>query len=481
MAVRARPARRPARLRRWAAWSWGSRSWRATTGCCSACPSRSRSCASCVRRPRGSAHRLAAGDRCALLGFVRRRGALAAAPARRLRVDLAVRRERSHPLDHRVPRSSTASARDDARVVPGARALGAARVAAGSAGCAFALIALRLAAAALRPRAVRCSSGPGGRRRDSVVRRPGSSMRSPSSRSRRSFGRPRPVRHVPPLGGRARAARLPPRAHRHRRPWFAGSRRRRPAWDAPRATRMFTAMLVAVVLVVSAVGTLADRARLARRTRQSGRAARRPGSRSPPGDVVDEPGRRAPTATTAAGEASSRRRTRCRSSRSACDATASAGWRSSASTSSVALSPVLTGEVRPDWLSDPLVVTAPADRRLATPAPTRQTTPGAALYAVCLSPADASVRPMTRNVRRHAAGRASLVDHRGWLVPAGSRRRGCSARRRDACPSRPPRAAPTTSAWPAPRRRRGPRDRRAVELRHAALVPRSRRSSSGCR
>jgi hypothetical protein len=53
-----------------------------------------------------------------------------------------------------------------------------------------------------------------------------------------------------------------------------------------------------------------------------------------------------------------------------------------------AMAPVLTGEVRPDWLSAPLVVVAPPADGQATTSEEDSDVPVAALYAVCLTPDD---------------------------------------------------------------------------------------------
>jgi hypothetical protein len=56
-----------------------------------------------------------------------------------------------------------------------------------------------------------------------------------------------------------------------------------------------------------------------------------------------------------------------------------------------ALVPVLAGEVRPEWLSAPLVVVAPAEQ--SEPAdPDAADLPAAALFAVCLTPQDERCR-----------------------------------------------------------------------------------------
>ena len=57
-----------------------------------------------------------------------------------------------------------------------------------------------------------------------------------------------------------------------------------------------------------------------------------------------------------------------------------------------ALGPVLSGEVRPTWLSAP-IVTADAQGRPVTGADPASPSPAAALYAVCLEPGDARCTP----------------------------------------------------------------------------------------
>ena len=56
-----------------------------------------------------------------------------------------------------------------------------------------------------------------------------------------------------------------------------------------------------------------------------------------------------------------------------------------------ALGPVLLGDTRPDWLSEPLVVTSPPPSAEGA-AGDEDATPRAALYAVCLSPDDTRCR-----------------------------------------------------------------------------------------
>ena len=103
-ALRTRAAGRPPGVRPRRARGGPGLSCRAMTACCWASPSPSRSWSTLVRRPRRPA---SSAGRPALAVRGRavpdRRRALAAAPARGLRVPLALRGERPHPVDHRVP------------------------------------------------------------------------------------------------------------------------------------------------------------------------------------------------------------------------------------------------------------------------------------------------------------------------------------------------------------------------------------------
>jgi hypothetical protein len=165
--------------------------------------------------------------------------------------------------------------------------------------------------------------------------------------------------------------------------WVAA---RRPSWDGPRATRIFTVMLVAVCLVVASVGTVltvkgwhAERdSRVAVLDTLAAEAR--------PGDVVMSPdpgayhyfggwqGVVTPEDPLPVIEETLRRY--------------GVTWLALERAHMVrALAPVLAGETRPDWLSDPLVVTAPAERP-GDADPDEESMPVAALYAVCLSATD---------------------------------------------------------------------------------------------
>jgi hypothetical protein len=161
---------------------------------------------------------------------------------------------------------------------------------------------------------------------------------------------------------------------------------RRPSWDAPRATRVFSIMLVIVFLIVSAVGTLITiRGWQAQR---EGRVAilEALATHARPGDVVMSPDAGAyryfggwpgivtPEDPLPVIEEALRRY--------------DVRWLVLERAHMVnALGPVLAGKTQPDWLSDPLVATAPP----AHPDAGRDddTTPEAALYAVCLAEDDA--------------------------------------------------------------------------------------------
>lgn len=165
--------------------------------------------------------------------------------------------------------------------------------------------------------------------------------------------------------------------------WVAA---RRSAWDAPRATRVFSIMLVTVSLVVSVVGTvLTVRGwRTERDSRATVLAAL--AERAEADDVVMSPdpgaynyyggwrGIVTPEDPLPVIEEAARRY--------------GVRWLALERAHMVeALAPVLTGKVRPDWLSAPIVVTrAPvddgADGQRAEPGP------ATALFAVCLDPDD---------------------------------------------------------------------------------------------
>ena len=174
---------------------------------------------------------------------------------------------------------------------------------------------------------------------------------------------------------------------------------RRPSWDVPRATRNITAMLVAIVLVMSAGATL-----VTMRSWDAERQSREPvlaalAQLATPGDVLmsadagayeyhggwrgivtpDDP---LPVVEEAA------RRYGVR-------------WLALEAEHIVtSLVPVLTGEVRPAWLSEPVLV-VPADvaadageegaeqaEDAVVTADALADAPRAALYAVCLEPDD---------------------------------------------------------------------------------------------
>lgn len=171
--------------------------------------------------------------------------------------------------------------------------------------------------------------------------------------------------------------------------WVAA---RRPSWDAPRATRVFSVMLVVVCLLVSVVGTVLTVGGW--RAERDSRAVvlETLAERAAPGDVVmsPDPGAYAyyggwrgivtPEDPLAIIEDAARRY--------------GVRWLALERAHMVrALAPILAGEDRPAWLSEPLVVTrspvepdddgaAPDDGR------TPRDEPETALFAVCLSADD---------------------------------------------------------------------------------------------
>jgi len=161
---------------------------------------------------------------------------------------------------------------------------------------------------------------------------------------------------------------------------------RRPSWDAPRATRVFSAMLVAVCLVVSGVSTWLT-VRGWQRERDSRVAVLDTlAAEARPGDVVMSPdpgayryfggwaGVVTPEDPLPVIEETLRRY--------------DVRWLALERAHMVrALGPVLLGEARPDWLSEPLVVTAPPPTT-RDPAADEDKLPWVALYAVCLTPHD---------------------------------------------------------------------------------------------
>ena len=166
--------------------------------------------------------------------------------------------------------------------------------------------------------------------------------------------------------------------------WVAA---RRPAWDAPRATRVFSAMLVAVCVVVSAVSTvLTVRGWHAERESRLAVLAALAVD-ADPGDVVMSPdpgayhfyggwrGVVTPEDPLPVIEETLRRY--------------GVRWLALERAHMVrALGPVLAGETDPTWLSEPILVTTSiADGGGAEVED--EPTPATALYAVCLTPDDA--------------------------------------------------------------------------------------------
>jgi 4-amino-4-deoxy-L-arabinose transferase-like glycosyltransferase len=160
--------------------------------------------------------------------------------------------------------------------------------------------------------------------------------------------------------------------------WVAA---RRPTWDAPRATRIFTVMLVVVCLVVASAGTL-----LTVRSWHAERDSRVAildalAAEARPGDIVMSPdpgayryfggwrGVVTPEDPLPVIEETLRRY--------------DVRWLALERAHMVeALGPVLAGEERPAWLSDPLVVSTPPPSPEA--ADDGDVGPAAALFAVCL-------------------------------------------------------------------------------------------------
>lgn len=160
---------------------------------------------------------------------------------------------------------------------------------------------------------------------------------------------------------------------------------RRPSWDAPRATRNISFIAVGVIATLSVVAsvTTADAWRVERDNRVGVLAALEANAR--PGDIVMSPDAGAyhyhggwsgivtpDDPLTTVEEALRLYDVR---------------WLAlEGNHITTELLPVLTGEVRPSWLSEPIVQSQPLaldeDRIDLVPRP------GAALYAVCLTPAD---------------------------------------------------------------------------------------------
>jgi 4-amino-4-deoxy-L-arabinose transferase-like glycosyltransferase len=169
--------------------------------------------------------------------------------------------------------------------------------------------------------------------------------------------------------------------------WVAA---RRPSWDAPRATRVFSVMVVAVCLVVSGVATA-----LTVRGWHEERDGRVPildalAANAAPDDIVMSPDSGAyqyhggwrgvvtPEDPLPVVEETLRRY--------------GARWLVLEQAHMVrSLSPVLAGETRPDWLSEPLVATPPDPDD--PDADGDDAVPGAALYAVCLTAGDPRCSP----------------------------------------------------------------------------------------
>ncbi len=158
--------------------------------------------------------------------------------------------------------------------------------------------------------------------------------------------------------------------------------RRRPSWDAARATKVFSAMAVTVVVVMGLVST-AMTAHNWQDARDVAVAVAAPLESAPADDrimtpdpggfryLTGHPGIVTPEDPLPVVEDALRRY--------------GVRWLVlEHAFSTLALAPVLNGEVRPDWLSAP-VATVPDPRD-----PTR---PRAALYAVCLAPDDSRCVP----------------------------------------------------------------------------------------
>jgi len=158
--------------------------------------------------------------------------------------------------------------------------------------------------------------------------------------------------------------------------------RRRPSWDPVRATRVFTVMAVSVVVVMGVVSTVMT-ARSWRDYQDVTLAAAEPLANAAPDERVmspdaggfryltGHPGIVTPEDPLPVVEDALRRY--------------GVRWLVlEHDYSTLALAPVLAGEVRPDWLSAPLTV---------VPDPHDPSHPKAALYAVCLSPDDDRCTP----------------------------------------------------------------------------------------
>ncbi|MEO6350137.1 MAG: glycosyltransferase family 39 protein [Candidatus Limnocylindrales bacterium] len=166
--------------------------------------------------------------------------------------------------------------------------------------------------------------------------------------------------------------------------WVA---RHRATWDAPRATRLFTSAAVAVALMGAALQTITTVGhwRSARETQVELAAGL---SDVPKSDrimsadagayyyLTGHPGIVTPNDPLPVVESAMR----------AYDVR----WLILERDAIVpALAPVLSGEVRPAWLSAPVAIVSGSSRSIASTTPMDQTVADGAVYAVCLSPADA--------------------------------------------------------------------------------------------
>jgi 4-amino-4-deoxy-L-arabinose transferase-like glycosyltransferase len=162
---------------------------------------------------------------------------------------------------------------------------------------------------------------------------------------------------------------------------------RRPSWDAPRATRNISFILVGVIAAVSVVASFStvDAWRSERDNRADVLATLE--AVAEPGEVVMSPDAGAyryhggwpgivtPDDPLEVVEAAAR--------------LYDVRWLAlEGNHITTGLLPVLTGEVRPDWLSEPLIVGPPLPLDEDTPADEQVPRPSSALYAVCLEPAD---------------------------------------------------------------------------------------------
>jgi len=166
--------------------------------------------------------------------------------------------------------------------------------------------------------------------------------------------------------------------------WIASHRE---SWDAPRASRNFSFMLVGVIIAVSVLATLdtIDAWRRERDARVDVLAAL--AAHADPDDVIMSPDASAyryhgdwsgiitPDDALPVVEQALR--------------LYGARWLAlEGDHITEALRPVLAGEVEPDWLSEPLVVVPPLPPDEEERAEAREPLPRGALYAVCLTPDD---------------------------------------------------------------------------------------------